>query len=195
MLTSIGARGDARRLQAARFAAYLTKPIRHQHLFDCLRTVVGTAAKAQAEPRLVTRHTVRDLVQRRLRILVAEDNRTNQKVATRILERMGHYVDVAANGQEAIAALRAAQYDLVLMDVQMPEMDGFEATRRIRDPRTGLSQPGIPIVAMTAHAMKGDRERCLEAGMDGYVAKPIEPDALREVIDRLAPSSTDTRAC
>jgi signal transduction histidine kinase/CheY-like chemotaxis protein/ligand-binding sensor domain-containing protein len=185
MLTSIGARGDARRLEAARFAGYLTKPIRHQHLHDCLRAVVGKANLPKAEQRLVTRHTPREAAHRRLRILVAEDNRTNQKVATRVLERMGHYVDVAANGLEAIAALRAASYDLVLMDVQMPEMDGFEATRQIRDGRTGLSQPAIPIVAMTAHAMKGDRERCLEAGMDGYVAKPIEAGALREVIERL----------
>ncbi|RPJ69172.1 MAG: hybrid sensor histidine kinase/response regulator, partial [Acidobacteria bacterium] len=185
MLTSIGARGDARRLEAARFAAYLTKPIRHQQLRDCLRAVIGKAGLPPAEQRLVTRHTPREVVHRRLRILVAEDNRTNQKVATRVLERMGHYVDVAANGLEAIAALRAASYDLVLMDVQMPEMDGFEATRQIRDERTGLSQPGIPIVAMTAHAMKGDRERCLEAGMDGYVAKPIEAGALREVIEQL----------
>ncbi len=185
MLTSIGARGDARRLEAARFAGYLTKPIRHQHLHDCLRAVVGKANLPKAEQRLVTRHTPRDAARRRLRILVAEDNRTNQKVATRVLERMGHYVDVAANGLEAIAALRAASYDLVLMDVQMPEMDGFEATRQIRDGQTGLSQPSIPIVAMTAHAMKGDRERCLEVGMDGYVAKPIEAGALREVIERL----------
>jgi CheY-like chemotaxis protein len=133
---------------------------------------------------VVTRHTLRE-ASRRLSVLLAEDNRTNQKVATIMLERLGHEVALASNGLEAVDALKARRFDLVLMDVQMPEMDGFEATRRIRDPQSGVVDGKVPIVAMTAHAMKGDRERCLESGMDGYLAKPIKPADLREIIDRL----------
>ncbi len=184
MLTSIGLRGDLRRLDPEPFAAYLTKPVRQSQLYDCLRAVVGRVTSA--EPRVaVFSPATPDTLNARLRILVAEDNRVNQKVAMRMLEHMGHRVDVVANGLEALAALRAMPYDMVLMDVQMPEMDGFEATRRIRDPETGISNPRIPIIAMTAHAMKGDRERCLDAGMDGYVSKPVEPAALREAIEEL----------
>ncbi|HSK08056.1 MAG TPA: two-component regulator propeller domain-containing protein [Vicinamibacterales bacterium] len=185
MLTSIGLRGDLRRLDPEPFAAYLTKPIRQAQLHECLRGLVHRGQRD--EPRVdVFTAPGPSVASARLRVLVAEDNRVNQKVATRMLEHMGHHVDVAANGLEAIQALRAMPYDLVLMDVQMPEMDGFEATRQIRDPATGLRNPSVPIIAMTAHAMKGDRERCLEAGMDGYVAKPVEPGALREAIERLA---------
>ena len=184
MLTSIGLRGDLRRLDPEPFAAYLTKPVRQSQLYDCLRAVVGRVTRT--EPRMaVFTPAGPDTLSPRLRILVAEDNRVNQKVASRMLEHMGHRVDVVANGLEALAALRAMPYDLVLMDVQMPEMDGFEATRQIRNPATGMMNPRIPIIAMTAHAMKGDRERCLEAGMDGYVSKPVEPAALREAIEEL----------
>jgi PAS domain S-box-containing protein len=127
---------------------------------------------------------------RKARVLLAEDNITNQKVAIKVLEKMGHRVDAVANGVEAIKALRTMPYDLVFMDVQMPEMDGFEATRRIRDPQTGVRNPRIPIVAMTAHAMKGDRERCLDAGMDDYVSKPIDPRDVAAAIARRLPSET-----
>ena len=184
MLTSIGLRGDLRRLDPEPFAAYLTKPVRQSQLYDCLRAVVGRVQRVEPKMAVFT-PAGSDLLSPRLRILVAEDNRVNQKVASRMLEHMGHRVDVVANGLEALAALRAMPYDLVLMDVQMPEMDGFEATRQIRDPGTGIPNPKVPIIAMTAHAMKGDRERCLEAGMDGYVSKPVEPGALREAIEGL----------
>ena len=136
---------------------------------------------------LVTRHTIRE-ASRRLRVLLAEDNRTNQKVATIMLERLGHQVVLASNGVEAVDALKGDAYDLVLMDVQMPEMDGLEATKRIRAAESGVMNPRIPIVAMTAHAMKGDREHCLESGMDAYLAKPIKPAQLREIIERLVPA-------
>jgi CheY-like chemotaxis protein len=121
---------------------------------------------------------------RRVRILVAEDNVVNQKVAVRILEKLGYHADAVANGQEAITALEKIGYDLVLMDVQMPEMNGFEATRIIRGPGSGVLRHDIPIVAMTAHALKGDRERCLDAGMDDYASKPVTALALSEILDR-----------
>jgi CheY-like chemotaxis protein/HPt (histidine-containing phosphotransfer) domain-containing protein len=119
-----------------------------------------------------------------VRILLAEDNPTNQQVALGILEKLGFGADTVANGQEAIQALETVPYDLVLMDVQMPEMDGFEATRAIRSGKAGVLDPKIPIIAMTAHAMKGDRERCLEAGMDDYISKPIVPQALKEALEK-----------
>ncbi len=183
MLTSMGARGDLSRLTNGPFVAYLTKPVREAQLRSCLMVVAGRGAADQTQG-IVTRHTLRE-ASRHLRVLLAEDNRTNQKVATIMLERLGHEVAVVENGAEAVEALRVDRFDLVLMDVQMPEMDGFEATRRIRDPESGVTDTRIPIVAMTAHAMKGDRERCLESGMDAYLAKPIKPGELRDVIDRL----------
>ena len=127
-----------------------------------------------------------------MRILVAEDNAVNQKVALRILEKLGYRADAVADGNEAVKALETIPYDLVLMDVQMPVMDGFEATRRIRDlDSSSVLRRDIPIVAMTAHALKGDRGRCLEAGMDGYVSKPVTPLALGEVLDKyLSDAST-----
>jgi signal transduction histidine kinase/CheY-like chemotaxis protein/ligand-binding sensor domain-containing protein len=186
MLTSMGTPGDASRLAQSHFAAYLTKPIREAQLRSCLMMLAGRNPQDGAQP-LVTRHTIRE-ASRRLRVLLAEDNRTNQKVATIMLERLGHQVAVASNGVEAVDALKGDAYDLVLMDVQMPEMDGLEATRRIRAGEPGVINPLVPIVAMTAHAMKGDREQCLESGMDAYLAKPIKPAELRDVIDRLVPA-------
>jgi CheY-like chemotaxis protein/HPt (histidine-containing phosphotransfer) domain-containing protein len=122
-----------------------------------------------------------------IRILLAEDNVTNQQVALGILKKLGLRADAVADGAEAIRALETIAYDLVLMDVQMPEMDGLEATARIRDPRSSVLHHRVPIIAMTAHAMQGDRDRCLEAGMDDYVTKPISPEALATALDRWLP--------
>jgi CheY-like chemotaxis protein len=133
-----------------------------------------------ARPPVITREPLG----RRLRILLAEDNAVNQKFAVKALERQGHEAIVACNGREALAILEEQPFDLVLMDVQMPELDGLEATVAIRQ-REKVNGAHIPILAMTAHAMKGDRERCLEAGMDGYVAKPIHPAELAEAIESL----------
>jgi len=192
MMTSLGQRGDARRLASMGFAAYLTKPVRQSQLFDCLATVLEPQAADAPPPQhpLVTRHTLAESQRRHERILLAEDNATNQLVAKRLIEKMGFVVVAVANGREAMDALETISFDLVLMDVQMPEMDGFEATRAIRSPDSTVRNHQVPIVAMTAHAMKGDRERCLDAGMDDYVSKPIEPAELARVIERwLAPAA------
>jgi CheY-like chemotaxis protein len=122
-------------------------------------------------------------------VLVAEDNAVNQKLAQHLLERRGHTPIVVSNGREAVETLMADQFDLVLMDLQMPEMDGFEATASIRARERATAGPHVPIIALTAHAMQGDRQRCLDADMDGYVAKPIKPVELFEVIDRVMAAS------
>ena len=134
---------------------------------------------------MITRHALREGRKRKTRLLVAEDNVVNQKVALRLLEKLGYHADAVANGQEAVKTLETVPYDLVLMDVQMPEMNGFEATRAIRDPQAKVLCRDIPIVAMTAHALKGDRDKCLEAGMNDYVSKPVTTSALQEVVERV----------
>ena len=193
MLTSLGTRGDARRFEEIGFAAYATKPIRHQELKAVLSLALTERAGAEPTPRpIVTRHTARETLNRfagrKARILLAEDNITNQQVALGILKKLGLRADAVANGAEAVKALETIPYDLVLMDVQMPEMDGLEATRRIRNPQSAVVQiTRIPIIAMTAHAMQGDRERCLEAGMNDYVSKPVSPQALAEALEKWLP--------
>jgi CheY-like chemotaxis protein/HPt (histidine-containing phosphotransfer) domain-containing protein len=189
ILTSLGERGHAAAAQAAGVAGYLAKPVREAHLKVCLARVLsgGSMAPDQApglelpKRRLVTRHTLSEsLPGDHNRILLAEDNEVNQRVAVRMLEKLGFRVDVAANGRQALEALDAMNYDLVLMDCQMPEMDGFEATRALRLKEGGGRR--TPVVAMTANAMEGDRERCLEAGMDGYLPKPVRPDELADAV-------------
>ena len=187
LLTSLGQRGDARQMEEIGFSAYLMKPARQSDLFDSLSTVLARSPVGPAAPRIVTRHAVREMRRGAVRILLAEDNVTNQQVALGILKKLGLRADAVGDGAEALQALETIPYDLVLMDVQMPEMDGFEATGRIRDPQSAVLHHGIPIIAMTAHAMQGDRERCLEAGMDDYVTKPISPEALAEALDRWLP--------
>jgi len=193
MLTSAGQRGDAARSLELGIAAYLTKPVRQSELLDAILTVLGMADTEAG--RLVTRHSLNE-ARRRLHILIAEDNVVNQTLAVRVLEKRGHTTVVVGSGRGAVEALGRDTFDLVLMDVQMPEMDGFEATEQIRDPGSTVRDHDIPILAMTAHAMKGDRERCLEAGMDGYVAKPLRPQELFEAIEsvRRKPSDTEEAA-
>ncbi len=187
MLTSIGRRGDAGRLEELGFAGYLLKPVKQSQLFECLRIVMGysrTETKA-ASQRIVTRHSISEDRKQRVRILVAEDNAINQKLALRLLEtKLGYRADAVANGKEVLDALERQDYNLVLMDCQMPEMDGYQATQAIRDPNSSVRDHDIPIVAMTANAMQGDREKCLEAGMDDYVIKPIKPEVLADAIKR-----------
>ena len=192
MLTSSGERGDAVRCRELGIAAYLLKPIKQSALLNAIRVVLGTNDDP-ADPVLVTRHTLRE-AQPQLRILLAEDNAVNQMVATRMLKRAGHTVVVTGNGQEALAALDNQEelpFDLIIMDVQMPEMDGFEATTHIR--ARELETGGhIPIIALTAYAMKGDCERCLEAGMDRYVTKPLNSEDLLAAIEQVLAASTES---
>jgi signal transduction histidine kinase/CheY-like chemotaxis protein/streptogramin lyase len=180
MLTSAGERGDAARCRALGVTAYLTKPIRQSELLDAIMTSLGTASPERSG-HLVTVHSMREN-RRPLHILLAEDNVVNQTLAIRLLERRGHSVVLAVNGREAVETWKRERFDLILMDVQMPEMGGFEATAAIRHAELG-GAIHIPIVAMTARAMAGDRESCLEAGMDGYVAKPISAVELATTIE------------
>jgi len=198
ILSSTGQRGDAARCRELGVAAYLNKPISPADLLDAIKMVVGgqlggevgqvgnlshnADVPARSSP-LITRHTLREN-RRALRILLAEDNAVNQKLATRLLEKQGHSVVIASDGKEALAAFEREKFDLILMDVQMPEMNGLEATAMIRQ-REHLTGGHVPIIAMTAHAMQGDREVCLEAGMDGYVSKPIQINELLQVIEEV----------
>ncbi|HEY5387386.1 MAG TPA: response regulator, partial [Thermoleophilia bacterium] len=186
MMTSMGARGDANRLEELGFAAYLTKPVKQSQLFDCLMVVLERRERRDevGETRIVTRHALADRDKRRVRILVAEDNPVNQKVALKILEKMGYRAVAVANGLEALAALERERYELVLMDVQMPQMDGTTATRLIRDPESAVLDHTVPVVALTAHAMAEDRDACLASGMDDYLSKPIQPEKLADVLAR-----------
>jgi len=190
MMTSLGLRGDARRLEQIGFSAYLTKPVKQSQLHDCLATVLGRSLKTERGEAvaLLTRHSLSESRRRSFRILLAEDNATNQLVALGVLEKLGYRAEAVANGQEAVEAFQAADFDLVFMDVQMPVMDGFEATRTIRSETIRLQKRRVPIIAITAHAMKGDRERCLHEGMDDYVSKPIVPAELVAALEKWLPT-------
>jgi CheY-like chemotaxis protein len=182
MLTSAGQRGDAARCREMGLEGYLTKPVSQSELLDAVLRVAGVG-RPEAKPALVTRHTLRE-AGRSLRILLAEDNLVNQLLASRLLEKRGHKVVTAGNGREALKQLESERFDLLLMDVQMPEIDGFEATAIIRKEEESTGKH-LPIIAMTAHAMEGDREHCLAAGMDGYIAKPIKAEELMAAIENL----------
>jgi PAS domain S-box-containing protein len=182
LLASLAVRGDARKMEKAGFSGFLSKPVKAERLLDCIAAVLGRKG-GEDKPAIVTRHYVQEARrQQKFRILLAEDNLVNQKVAVRLLERRGYVCDVVCNGREAVEIIGREEFDLVLMDCQMPEMDGFEATAIIRA-REG-SDRRVPIIALTANAIQGDRERCLAAGMDDYVSKPINPGLLSEVLER-----------
>jgi len=195
MLTSGGVPGDAVRCRKLGIAAYLTKPIRQSQLRETIVRVLAAKSGPSQLPKLVTRHSLREEQKASvlpskvpLRILVVEDNLVNQRLAERLLAKCGHSVTVVENGREALAALEQQSFDLVLMDVQMPEMDGFEATAAIRA-REKSTNHHLPVVAMTAHALKEDEQRCLEAGMDGYLCKPILVRELARVLDTFITSA------
>lgn len=181
ILTSMGQRGDAMRLESLGCSGYLLKPVKQQMLHEALIAVLGS--RAEKEKGIVTRHLIAEKHASDKRILLAEDNAINQKLAVALLQKAGYSVDVVDNGLQAFEKIISGRYSAVLMDVQMPELDGYEATQKIREWETSHDQH-IPIIAMTAHAMKGDREKCLEAGMDDYVTKPIESKILHSVLDR-----------
>jgi len=203
MLTSLGTRGDARHFQEIGFAAYATKPIQHQELKTVLSLVLADPARGQTFQSIVTRHTARETKNPfpdytaqfpgyTARILLAEDNITNQHVALGILKQLGLRADAVANGAEVLKALELLPYDLVLMDVQMPEMDGLEATGHIRNRQSAVRNHDIPIIAMTANALQGDREICLQAGMNDYVSKPVSPQVLAKALKKWLPQETLT---
>jgi len=183
MLCSVGMRGDAERCRKLQIAAYLTKPIKQSDLLETLIAMQGNERHESEAAVLITKHSLRE-GRRGLRVLLAEDNRINQKVALNILKKRNYRVVLAHNGREALQAYERDPFDLILMDVQMPELSGFEATAMIRD-REKATGSRVPIIAMTAHAMKGDRERCIESGMDGYVSKPVQQIDLFSAIDDL----------
>jgi len=191
LLTSSGQRGDGKTFGDIGFAGYLLKPIAQRDLMACLELALANPAEVwhlRSQP-LITRHALR--AQReggRNRILLAEDNIVNQKVATRLLEKLGYLVEVVADGRAAVSAWQRGNLDLILMDCQMPEMDGYEATREIRRLENGRKR--IPIVALTANAMKGDEEKCLAEGMDGFVSKPIDRTKLNACLNRFLPVAT-----
>jgi signal transduction histidine kinase/CheY-like chemotaxis protein len=183
MLTSGGQRGDADRCREVGISAYLTKPVRQQELREAILRVLGLRQKAEEDRTLITRHTLAE-ARTQLRVLLAEDNIINQQLTLRGLSKRGHQVTVVENGKLAVEALEKQTFDVVLMDVQMPEMDGLEATNAIRR-REMSTGKHVPIIAMTAHAMKGDRERCLAAGMDAYISKPVHIEELFQVTEGL----------
>jgi CheY-like chemotaxis protein len=190
LLTSLGRHGDTRRFQELGFAAHATKPLRHEELRAMLSLVLKERHEATPAP-MVTRHTAPETVNRfadrQARILVAEDNIVNQLVVLGMLKKMGLSADAVANGAEALKALESVPYDLVLMDIQMPEMGGIEATRRLRQPESAVLNPRIPVIALTANAMQGDREHYLAVGMNDHVAKPVSRQALAEALERWLP--------
>jgi two-component system, sensor histidine kinase and response regulator len=193
MLTSAGHRGDGSRCQELGVAAYLLKPIRQSELREAIARVLGSGEQKGPVP-LVTRYSLQDACDPAtfLRVLVAEDNSVNQLLMTRLLEKRGHRVMMSANGREALEALEKDSYDLVLMDVQMPEMDGLEATARLRKKEKDRGVIRLPVIALTAHATKGDQERCLAAGMDGYLTKPIRPKQLDELLQKYVTLRTES---
>jgi PAS domain S-box-containing protein len=183
MLTSAGQRGDVARCREVGIAVYLVNPIWQSELLEAILAALGKSRAGGRPATVITRHTLRE-DRRKLRILLVEDNAVNQLLAARLLEKRGHIVTIASNGCEALALLKKSGFDLALMDVQMPVVNGFEATAAIRREEAS-SGNHLPIIAMTAHAMQGDRERCLAAGMDGYISKPIQGDELIEMAERI----------
>jgi signal transduction histidine kinase/DNA-binding response OmpR family regulator len=190
LMTMVGNRGDAKRAKDFGFDAYITKPIRYSDLYDCLIRLKELDANSSE---FITRHSLYEHRRSRFRILVVEDNATNQKVAMGMLKRLGFQADAVGNGQEALDILKMVEYDLVLMDVQMPVIDGYDATRLIRT-ESGVLDPAVPIIAMTASALKGDRQKCLDAGMDDYISKPVDLKKLQRVVIRqLMEDRSDSR--
>ncbi len=223
MLSSSGQRGDSDRCKEIGISGYLPKPIKQSDLFDAIMMTMGL--RSEEMPTVITRHKVYE-ARESFNILLAEDNLINQTLAIKLLETRGHRVTLASNGKEAVAAFKNGDFDLILMDIQMPKMDGFEATReirkiedrsqnsedrkqeeplrvasyelRVKDEKPESTEPAtrnpqratrIPIIAMTAHAMTGDREKCIDAGMDDYVSKPIKPETLFSVINKVVRQS------
>jgi len=196
LLVGLGKRGDAIKMQKLGFSGYLTKPLKGFQLYDSMVAVLNQRPRrSKRKSPIITRHSIsearntadsplRQTEKLSARILLAEDNLVNQKFVSTLLKKAGHHVDIAANGRHAVDALSKTTYDMVLMDVQMPEMDGFEATVSVRNPKSFVLNHDIIIIAMTANAMSEDRDRCMAAGMDDYLAKPITKQQLLATVDK-----------
>ena len=186
MLTSVGQYGDAAKAKEIGFAAYLSKPVKNSRFYDILVTVSGQSVEVEKEEhcRIITKHSAAEVRKNNIRILLVEDNMVNREIALKILGKFGYRIDAVENGLKALDSLEKIPYDIVLMDIQMPVMDGYTATRQIRNPESAVRNHKIPIVAMTAHAMQSHRDACVEAGMDDYVSKPISPKKLLAVIEK-----------
>jgi CheY-like chemotaxis protein/HPt (histidine-containing phosphotransfer) domain-containing protein len=189
ILTSMGFRGDAAEVRRVGIEGYLTKPVRQSDLYNCLATLMG---RPPDKTDLVTRHSLSETrLPASTRILLAEDNPVNQEVVCLMLESLGCGADVADDGRQALQALLTKEYDLVLMDCQMPVLDGFEATAEIRKRERETGGRHLPVIALTANALAGDRERCLSAGMDDYLKKPLRKEELQTAIRRWAPAGRE----
>ena len=188
MMTSMGAKGDTRQFEKIGFAAYLRKPVKQSYLFECLNTIVGAGkAGTKKDNKIVTQYTLSENWNFKFKILLAEDNEINQQVALATLGKLGYRADTVNDGKQAVQALEKIQYDIVLMDCQMPEMDGYKATKQIRNPKSSVIDHNIPVIALTAHATKGDRDKCLAAGMDDYMAKPFQPQMMTDMLKKWLP--------
>ena len=189
VLTSSGQKGDSVKCREIGISGYLPKPVKESELLDTIKMVLGADEREKAP--IITRFNVQE-ARRRFNILLAEDNVVNQKLATKMMEKRGHQVVVASNGQEAVALYGREDFDIILMDVQMPELDGYGATRKIRR-QEEETRAHVPIIAMTAHTMKGDKEKCLAAGMDDYTAKPINFEKLFQLIEKHGTAHSQNR--
>ncbi|MGE3539905.1 MAG: response regulator, partial [Candidatus Tectimicrobiota bacterium] len=194
LLTTANQQAQAELARPLGFAATLTKPLHPTQLYACLLGLLGGTEAAERRTPVLPPAREAEAPRRRLRVLLAEDNFINQKVAVRLLEKLGCQVDIAANGHEALQALERTTYALVFMDCHMPEMDGYAATRAIRQ-REALTGAHIPIIAMTAHARQGAREQCLAAGMDDYVSKPVLSEQLAAIVQQWTPAAAPDTSC
>jgi len=189
MMTSMGAKGDTKRFEEIGFSAYLSKPIKQSYLYDCLATIFSPdAGSLKKENKIITQYTISETRNLKYKILMADDNVINQKVALATLKRLGYKADTVPDGNQAVSTLEKKQYDIVLMDCQMPEMDGFKATKLIRSPDSNVKNHHIPIIALTADFTKEAKEKCLKAGMDDYMAKPFTPELLSEKLKKWLPN-------
>ncbi|MCP4669888.1 MAG: response regulator, partial [Desulfobacula sp.] len=188
MMTSMGARGDTKKFEKIGFAAYLNKPVKQSCLYECLVTITGAGFEDTKEDNtIITKYTLSENQNLKFKILLAEDNLINQRVALATLKRLGYSADIVNNGKKAVDALETTRYDIVLMDCQMPEMDGYKTTEQIRNPESNVIDHDVRVVALTANATKEDRAMCLKAGMDDYMAKPFKPDKLAAMLEKWLP--------
>lgn len=185
MLTSAGMYEARAGKHEKEIFAFLTKPVKMTSLMSSVESALNRKKNQEKKKFAGTEEVPDQAGTRRLRILLAEDNPVNQKLALRMLEKMGHVVTVVSNGKQAVESLEINHYDIFLTDIQMPEMDGYEATRIIRSTEMQTGRPRVPIIAMTAYAMQRDREMCMEAGMDGYVSKPVRSRELAEALNQI----------